>query len=542
MTPVSDNNDHHQPTGNLEELFRQKFAEAELPPRTDVWDRLDHELLLRENQGYRRRLVGYRRLAAAACAVATLGVGGWLTQRVTGPATSTELAAIDSAAAARAAAARLGAAADPQAAPAGAATASTNGSREAAGTPATTRRGTTGVATAAGTAASAGSNDSGSSVLDNLRESFGSAERTDHAAQPSLASRALAAIKQTFGGRPEAAGAGAGSRMAAESTAGIRSSATSTTSVASLSSVAAPEAAASTLAPRWSADALQPVASRLGGVGMGSGLPDSLKSVLVNSSETLLAAQLAEEEAREEKKNASVSRWRWRGGYAAQRFVPNVSSLAGTGIALRPTATANSAPTAPNTYRTYDAPTKLQPGLAQRGQLGVAVPLGKKHWTLLTGAELAVVSGSADRQVAKQYSAQGVLQADQQLQTGRYHLTSVGVPVQVRYESRKQGWGVYAAVGAAVNVLLRNRTAVGPQTTTDDATYRRVLATARGSAGVRFMPAGGNWQLNLGPEAEAGLTTLNTNPTENWSQRTRPYAVGLSASVEFGGGKAELAP
>jgi Outer membrane protein beta-barrel domain len=532
MTPVSNNNDQ-QPKANLEELFRQKFAEAELTPRADVWDRLDHELLLRENQGYRRRLVGYRRLAAAACALVTLGAGGWLVQHVSGPSAGTEIAAVDSSAAARSAATRLEAAAAQTPLTEAGRTASRNGANGAAAEGAEATNANTATRRAAGATVAAASATSApatgvDAVLNQLRDSFGSAPGS-RLAQPagSLASRALAAIKQTFGSQS----ASTTSATAGNLTPGSRLRPGATDAVDGLASMAAgaeQNTAALTAAMPWSADALQPVTARL----RRGARPDSLKASLLSA--PVLAAQPTDEE-KEDKKNASISRWRWRGGYSAERFVPNMSSVTGSGVALRGIPSMNSSLAG----RVAPDQTKLQPGLAQRGHFGASVPLGKKHWTLLTGAELTSVSGNTDREMVKEFNSNT---ADFQPQTGRYHLTTVGVPVQVRYEGRRQGWGVYAAVGAAVNVLLRNRTAVGTMSSTDDASYRRILASARGSAGVRYSPAGGQWQLNVGPEAEAGLTTLNANPTESWAQRTRPYAVGLSASVEFGGGKAELAP
>lgn len=552
MTPVSDkHNEHRPPTGNLEDLFRQQLGEAELTPRADMWDRLDHELLLRENQGYRRRLVGYRRAAAAAAAVATLGLGGWLTQHLlstTAPTGQDVAAVVDGQSAAERAAARLGQAADQQAAGRFQRNSTVAASPAAAaavrGEAADVASANNGLATASQAAEAA----DGSSVLGNLRESFGARRRATGAAETSSISQALAAIKQSFGGGSGSAAA-SGSRLAtteraiyaANTEAGAAAGTTTGLPRSSANGYGSGYAAGvgpSMLNVAWSADnadALSPVASRLLRAGLGAGLPDSLKASLLNSS-TLLAAQT--DAAEDDEKNPTTSsRWRWRGGYTAQRFMPNASSVSNKVIY---SAIPSAGAAVPRAAMQQEA-TQLEAGLAQRGQLGVAVPLSKKHWTLLTGAEVAVITGRTGRQVTQSYNAQSNL-LDQKFQAGRYQLTTVGVPVQVRYESRRQGWGVYAAVGAAVNVLLRNRTEVGTQITANDASFRSVLASARGNAGVRFSPANGNWQLNVGPEAEAGLNTLNANPTESWAQRTRPYALGLSASVEFGGGKTDVAP
>lgn len=66
-----------RPTGDLENLFRQKFAEAEVTPRASLWEQLDHELLVQQNETYRRRLLGYR-WAAAASVLLLAGGGTWL--------------------------------------------------------------------------------------------------------------------------------------------------------------------------------------------------------------------------------------------------------------------------------------------------------------------------------------------------------------------------------------------------------------------------------------------------------------------------------
>jgi hypothetical protein len=116
----------------------------------------------------------------------------------------------------------------------------------------------------------------------------------------------------------------------------------------------------------------------------------------------------------------------------------------------------------------------------------------------------------------------------------------------MRYGSAKTGWSVYAKVGAAVNLLLKSRTEIADSASstraytlsTSDSPYRKVLASVRGGGGVRYEPAASSWSLSLGPVAEAGLNTLNQNPGGSFFKRSRPYSVGLEASVEFGGQKA----
>ena len=78
MAPLENNHTPNpRPTGDLEHLFRQKLGEAEVPPRLHVWEQIDHDLLVRQNDSYRRRLLLHR-WVAAACALLVLGCGSWL--------------------------------------------------------------------------------------------------------------------------------------------------------------------------------------------------------------------------------------------------------------------------------------------------------------------------------------------------------------------------------------------------------------------------------------------------------------------------------
>jgi hypothetical protein len=123
------------------------------------------------------------------------------------------------------------------------------------------------------------------------------------------------------------------------------------------------------------------------------------------------------------------------------------------------------------------------------------------------------------------------------------------VPVSVQYTSAKAGVSVYAKVGAVVNVLLSSRSELegSPEATrvynatSLDSPYRQVQVAARGGAGARFQPVNAAWSVAVGPTAEAGLSTLNSEPAQTLTHRSRPYSVGLEASVEFGG-KSALAP
>lgn len=90
MEPSADKPQNPQ-TGNLEQLFRQKFEEAEIAPRADLWAQIDHDLLVEQNESYRQRLQLHR-WAAAACLLFAMAMGAWFTLHYSG-AHENELAA-----------------------------------------------------------------------------------------------------------------------------------------------------------------------------------------------------------------------------------------------------------------------------------------------------------------------------------------------------------------------------------------------------------------------------------------------------------------
>jgi hypothetical protein len=115
----------------------------------------------------------------------------------------------------------------------------------------------------------------------------------------------------------------------------------------------------------------------------------------------------------------------------------------------------------------------------------------------------------------------------------------------VRYGSNKAGLSLYAKVGAAVSLLVNSRSELegSPEATrtyttrSTDSPYRQVLTSVRGGAGVRYQPVTSTWSLAVGPTAEAYLTTLNANPSQRAVNQSRPYSLGIEASVEFGSPK-----
>ena len=492
-----------RPTGDLEYLFRQRLGEAEVPPRLPLWEQLDHDLLVQQNEAYRRRLVTYRWLAAA-CVLLMLGIGGWAGLR------------------------RL-------AAP-------TSGPAELA-----TRQ-----------------------------------KNTQSIANQSIISPGYANASGATGGRNAATGplpvpAGVGAYNGAGST--------STTGLALLTRQGVSSRAGRD--PRLADQALVPTffpsASSPGGYlpetmnsltmrmallsGYSYNRPDTLKPELRAAPPVLATTQAAPSES--EKSVASAKRWRFGGSYATTAFNPNIN-FSQAGAATSGYASANSA--ANKSADAYEAGAaeyrhNLRAGVGQRAALTAALAPAK-HWVLTAGVEVAEYRASSETSYvlpeptataftgntaatyaynnAADFSLVRPIAYNAPPRTTNYRYRTVGVPVSARYGSGKSGVSLYAKVGAAVDLLLGSRVEVAdaPSATRDyslrsaDSPYRRVVATVRGGGGVQYRPAGANWALLVGPTAEAGLTTLNNNPAQALLSRARPYAVGLEASVEFGGGAA----
>ena len=490
-----------RPTGDLEYLFRQRLGEAAVPPRLPLWEQLDHDLLVQQNDAYRRRLVTYRWLAAA-CVLLLLGVSGWASLRQLSAPTSgpAELAA------------RQGNSplADSQ---------NVTSSAYANISGATTGHGATTGPLAASTGADA-SNSAGSPVALALLSSQGVSPRAGRDLQ--LADAALAA---TF--------------FSAASTASGNS-----------------------------AEVTNPLAMRMAALGGYSyNRPDTLKPALRAAPFMLAATSSAPPES--EKPVVPAKRWRFGGSYATTAFNPNINfSRAGAGISSY--APANSVSTkSANAYEAGAAEYRhnLRAGVGQRATLTAALA-PTKHWVLMAGVEVAEYRASSETSyvlpeptataftgnttatydynnaASSSFTSPAVYTAAPRPTNYRYR--TVGVPVSARYGSGKSGVSLYAKVGAAVDLLLGSRVEVAdtPAATREyslrssDSPYRQVVATVRGGGGVQYRPAGANWALLVGPTAEAGLTTLNNNPAQPLLSRTRPYALGLEASVEFGGGSA----
>ncbi|MBX0291275.1 hypothetical protein K3G63_12555 [Hymenobacter sp. HSC-4F20] len=527
--PNSSNTPDPRPTGDLEHLFRQKFAEAEVTPRASFWDQLDHELIVQQNEQvvqenvtYRRRLVVHR-WVAAACLLLALGFGSWafLWQdgSVAGPELAMQLPS-ESALHQGGSFARA----------AGAEAATPVASQNAAtGLPGTGADQLLAAQPAAGTIA--GSDAEVAALL------FGAeaAGRYQTRERSLLAAGVQAPVRIDNEG--ENSQPGYGYRTTAATSPGIGSGAGSF--FASFSG-------------------MQPRAAQLRNY-LGLLRPDTLKPSLLAAPQlpATSAPELAAVEEPERKETPKLwRRLRLGGGYAVGSYNPNVNFSQTDGRLKADPVT--------NALRSYyqdeaedEYRRNLRAGVSQRAALLVSYAL-TNHWTLTSGAEVAEQQassattygfvdgkqvGPAAADLFNRPAAYSPAPAQPRVTSYRYR--SASVPVGVRYGSTKQGLSLYAKVGAAVSVLLSSRSEVEgtPEATRNyslkstESPYRQVLTSVRGGTGVRYQPTAAAWSLVVGPTAEAGLNTLNAHPSQRGSRQSRPYSIGLEASVEFGTAK-----
>jgi hypothetical protein len=171
------------------------------------------------------------------------------------------------------------------------------------------------------------------------------------------------------------------------------------------------------------------------------------------------------------------------------------------------------------------------------------------HWSLSTGIEAAqqhatsattVGYDGVHMDVASSYNP-----ATRQLQTSSYRYRSAGVPIELRYDNPiKTGVSFYGRVGAIVSALLNVRTELAGNSETarnyspfsGSTPYRRLTTLLRGGAGVRYRPANKSWGVSVGPTAETGVQSLNSDTDKNFLQQSRPYSFGLEAGFEFNSG------
>lgn len=524
-----------RPTGDLEYLFRQKLGEAEVAPRLQLWEQLDHDLLVQQNETYRKRLLMHR-WVAAACVLLLLSVGGWLSVRQLQTATVPVLAG-------------------------------------------TAAAGHSSVAVAAGHGSATAPAHLDTSAKASASETGQGSEAIDETTDSDLSTtdQMLAALAR--GGAPtlQAGYSGRQAGRADASSAFNNEMAKSALPAFAAYTPGATGISRSTNASGATWEFLAARAARLGSALGRFARPDTLKPALL-AAPPMLAAVTSPAEEKKPRKSV-LGGWRFGGSHAVSAFNPNINfaqaSVQATTSAISNLNALDSRGVQNVAYEAGAAEYRqnLRAGVGQRVALTAARPAGK-HWVLLAGVEAAeyrassetsfssvaqdetafagrttaafqptnaFLNGAADAQAAVAYTTTP--------RATSYRYRTVGVPVAARYGSQKTGVSLYAKVGAAVDLLLGSRVEVAQQEaatqeyslTTADSPYRQVIATVRGGGGVQYRPAGATWAILAGPTAEAGLTTLNRDPTQPLLRRSRPYMVGIEASVEFGGGKAVTA-
>ncbi|OWP64903.1 hypothetical protein CDA63_00665 [Hymenobacter amundsenii] len=509
-----------RPTGDLEHLFRQKFAEAEATPRANFWDQLDHELvadqhaqMVQQNIVYRQRAAVYR-WAAAACLLLAFGFGSWAYLNRLGTAAGPELAA--GGAAGQAGTGRSSAGltlTDPAAIRLGRGTAGPTAAYEEvygadAAYAATSASGR--FSQAAGTA---------ETLLAGLYQ--GGSRAAGASGQPEAAAFAYTAsdLAAFFAGQGVSTGMGQPTLGADFGTLNIRSSMLRN--------------------------------------GLGLGRPDRLKSVAVA---TPAIVQPAATTATEPKAAGRLwKRLHMGGSYAVGAFNPNIN-FSRTDARTQTDAVT----TALQSYYQEDADKEyrrnLRSGLSQRVALTASYEMGR-HWTAATGLEYAenratsaTTYGFLDgRQVGREapaifarsaaYAANSF--AAPQAKTTSYRYRTAAVPVSVAYGSHKAGLSLYAKAGAVLSVLLSSRSELegSPEAArtydirSSESPYRNLFASGRLGGGVRYQPVLSTWNLTVGPSAEVFVTTLNANPTRRAVNQNRPYNLGVEATIEFGSAK-----
>ncbi len=568
------------PKGSLEELFRHHLLESEaaaVPPRPLVWDHIDNSLLLAQNEKYRRRLLVHRWGMAASLLLATLAGGGWWHSQQVAMATLAS-------AHAQSDAARL--------AVTGAATSRTGITNTANGvladnytsTSASTQRLASGAA-AGGTTEQATDNringlagNQSNTIAANTLTAIGSRSL-------GRAGQAGHRTESTWSGAAKMAGHGAIERNQADATAGTVAYATTGQRADGTGQAAGTALARTFTFPSTNPNAIAATTTSssvrstgaLSAVGQPTtedeaaqeegtyaqneraarltdeALLDPRLAKLALASATLPPAELAMKEL-PQPTTTLLRRWRYGAEYAITAFQPNIdfnrsSSDYNPALGLN---TVSLTRAAAAEYRA-----NLKPGLGQRLTLRATRWMGG-HWSVGTGIEVAqqdaysatsaAFTGEQLADLASSSPSTGTgnynASAPRDLHGSSFRYRSAGIPLELQYDNQaKSGVSFYGRVGAIVSALLnvRSEVAGNPEATrtysfnSASTPYRRLTALLRGSAGVRYRPAGRGWGLNVGPTAEMGVQSLNSETDRNFLQQSRPYSVGIEAGIEFGG-------
>lgn len=567
------------PKGSLEDLFRHHLLESEaaaVPPRPLVWEHIDNSLLLAQNEKYRRRLLVHRWGMAASLLLATLAGGGWWHSQQVATATLASANARNEAARR----AITGAVAP------GSLTSSTNSETNALATAAsqpvaaTTASAATGAAQPSAGLAQAGRQAATSRTADspaltqtathNLLATRGASQATKAGryAAAGLTGRSPAGSSAGTLAYGAPAGAARGSFPIEGATAARPHtfSSPNTYSIAATSTSPSAETANASLAAKGLSTSAEPAQPELATADntLAVAVVDSRSGEALLSSRLVAVALAASASpptglvARElpPPVPTQLRRWRYGAEYAITAFQPNIdfnrsSSDYNPALGLN---TISLTRAAAAEYRA-----NLRPGLGQRLTLRATRWLGG-HWSLSTGVAVAqqdaysatsaaftgeqLADASSFNTSAGPNSLSSGAYPSRDLHESSFRYRSAGIPIELQYDNQaKSGVSFYGRIGAIVSALLSahsevagNAEATRTYTTfSASSPYRRLTALLRGSAGVRYRPAGRGWGLNVGPTAEAGVQSLNTETDRGFLQQRRPYSVGIEAGFEFGG-------
>jgi len=500
MTPPNSS-----PQGSLEELFRHHLLESEaaaLPPMPHVWEQLDNSLLLAQNKQYRRRLAAYHWAMAASLLLAALAGGAWWRGQARQPAT---LAVAGPAISAPSSLGR---------------SAVVSHLGEAAASYRTPTFG------AAGNTLFSSPN----SFSIDQTPTLASFSLVGNAFAPSLAT-SYASAREARGRLARAEGLGAAGSPQPGFTAPTASSSAAALLAAGASTdeLMATPATAATLEPTEAQTA------------------DQLRARLANlrlPASPALPAQLQVAALAPLTAPRAARPWQLQVAYAAGMFDPNIDFRKAAGEYngnLGPGTVATTREAAAE-YRS-----NLRPGLGQRLSVWATRRLGIGRWNLRTGLEISQNTASSASSVGFVGEQVATLTSYVQVQPNRlqgtsYRYRSVGVPVELTYTNpMRRGFSLYGRVGTLFSSLLNVHSEVDgdPEATRNYSTqsagspYRHLLASVRGGVGMSYEPAGRQWALSLGPVAEAGIMSLNIDPTQHFWSQQRPYSFGLEAGVQF---------
>jgi hypothetical protein len=537
------------PKGSLEDLFRHHLLESEaaaVPPRPQVWEQLDNSLLLAQNEQYRQRLRVHRWAIAASLLLASLAGGGWWHSQQQSPLLATTAPAAQPAELPGLTSARRAAAAPVAASRINHSTTFTPSTIDQTATLRAQAPSTTSYAAATGRAATS------RPLAQAANRQPADPQPTREAAAWQLPEQgAYAGTHAGQGGLPEATT----TRTMAAAGSALPASAASRLQRASLPPASSAEQAALALVPAL--PPAKPAAAEDQTLTMAAipGTAELAAQTLVMNSLSAHTIQLAAPGAAALPASLAaitvtlppvelVRPWQYGLSYAASTFQPNIDFTKAP-ASYNQSLGFNSASITNNAAAEYR--NHLQAGLGQRLGVWASHRLGGSRWHLRTGLELAQNTASSATSVSfvgEQVADLTYAQAMQaHLQRTSYRYRSASAAAEIRYgSSLKMGFSLYGRVGALLTALLHVRSDVDgtPEATrtynllSTSSPYRPLTGSLRGGGGIQYRPVGHQWALNLGPVAEFGILSLNTDPNQDFWHQQRPYSFGLEAGLELG--------